>query len=550
MQLPGVKAITDKLQAFILSRIPLTRRNYLKQLTGDQTFTTAAIDVAMVHAILDGTDIGNTDEYFALCDHMILSDSHMQGEIAKRKLALLGDQMLIGPVDKKNPDDVRAADAIKEMVDGLPTFLTACAALLDGTLWPLAIVEKVFRRATKNPKLSYEVDKLVRVPPRLFNYNLTGYLRIWDTDPDTGMILSSTSDPDPMRYIIHRGHLLSTPDYRGGPMRSLIFWWLFSIFDRDWWARFMDRYGSPFLVGKYDQADDDSRIILENAFQLASKIGGIVISRQTEVELKEAMAKTAGEAFDLLLKVCQREKSKHIVGQTTSADAEHGGLGSTGVAKEQAQVRGDIRQFDAIWLGNTLQYQLFTPFLQINGIRGRAKIAWGAEEADDINSTTEAVANLSNADLEVTDEGLETLGLRVGLPLQRKKIQTPPAGPGGFGQPKTSKLSASFPGRQWGQHGDPPSSLYDRADAANGSIANSKAAELAQAFRGVFAPVARFILDSSSSEELIGKIETHYAGWSPAKVADIILTALEAQAANGAARYDSKLRQGDAMTGG
>ena len=49
----------------------------------------------------------------------------------------------------------------------------------------------------------------------------------------------------------------------------------------------------------HDQADDDSRIILQNAFSLASKLGGIVISRQTDVELKEAMSKSGSDGFEL-----------------------------------------------------------------------------------------------------------------------------------------------------------------------------------------------------------------------------------------------------------
>ena len=91
--------------------------------------------------------------------------------------------------------------------------------------------------------------------------------------------------------------MLTTPDNRGGPMRSLVFWWLLSSMGRDWWARFLDKYGSPFLVGKYDQADDASRGVLERAFQWAVRVGGIVVSKQTEVEIIQASASQSGDAF-------------------------------------------------------------------------------------------------------------------------------------------------------------------------------------------------------------------------------------------------------------
>lgn len=521
LTLPSLAHVKERFARFIASRIPMSRRTNFRPLLAEQSLGAANIDVATVHAILDGTDIGKTDEYFALCDLMLLSDSHIQGEFAKRKLALLGDPLMIAPANKKLAADKAAADRCKEAVDAMPTFLEACASLLDGALLPIGVAEKVFRRSTKNPRLNYEIDKLIRVPPRLFHFQ-TGALRIWDTNPETGALLQTAHDPDPMRYIIHRGHLLPTPDYRGGPMRSLVFWWSFSAFGRDWWARFLDSYGSPFMVGRYDQADDDSRIVLENAFSLASKIKGLVISRQTEVEIKEAQSKSGGEAFETFLRTANREKSKLIVGQTTSSDAETGGMSGSGVSKVQEKVRDDIRQFDSLWLGNTLKHQLFDPFLKINGIPGDVRISWGSEEADDVAVTASAVSSLSSAGIEPTDEGIEMLSARIGLPLQRKKIEETP--PGGGRSKKIVPLNAQ------------PPDHYELADQAGASISRVGAPRLARAFRGAFAPVSQFIIDSSGPEDLIMKIATHYADWSPDKLAPIILEALNAQAANGAAR--------------
>jgi phage gp29-like protein len=532
---PGTSPLARKLAEFLLSRIPLVRKTIFKELVATTPLSTASFDVDQIHAILDGTDFGQTNEYFALCDTIVLTDSHLQGELAKRKLAILGDQYSIDAVDPKNAQDVEASKYIKEMVEGLPSFIDGCGALLDGVLWPLAMVEKVFRPARVNKKLNFELVGLTRVPPRLFDYS-TGYLRIWDTDPQTGTIMGTRHDADPMRYMIHRGHLLTTPDYRGGPMRSLIFWSLFSNFDRDWWARFLDRFGAPFLVGKYDQADDDSRIVLQNAFQLATKIGGIVVSKATDIELQQAQARGGADGFDLFFKACQREKSKLIVGQTTSADAEHGGMSGSGVAKEQAQVRGDIRQFDSIRLGNTLRYQLFNPFLRINGIPGRVKITWGGEEAEDIASTAQAVSFLDGAGLEVTDDGIATLGRRIGIPLQRKAVPDPGQDiPGG--KPAFRRNGQAQPARKMSALSTTPAGdRYQQADDSNGRIASGAAADLSRAFRGVFAPIGQFVRDSSSPEELIAKIESHYSGWDPTKVAGIVVEALAAFSANGAVR--------------
>jgi hypothetical protein len=73
-------------------------------------------------------------------------------------------------------------------------------------------------------------------------------------------------------------------------MRSILFWWLLATMDREWWARFLDRYGSPFLLGTYPRGDADSRSVMERAFALAVKLGGLVVSADTKVELSQAAA--------------------------------------------------------------------------------------------------------------------------------------------------------------------------------------------------------------------------------------------------------------------
>src|SRR5438132_7676292 len=129
LTLPSLDSAKKAIAEFIIARIPMARRTIFKALIADQPLATANLDVSTVHAILDGTDVGQTNEYFALCELILIGDSHLQGEIAKRKLAMIGDQMVISPVDKKKTDDVAAAALIQELVDNLPSFLEACAAL-------------------------------------------------------------------------------------------------------------------------------------------------------------------------------------------------------------------------------------------------------------------------------------------------------------------------------------------------------------------------------------------------------------------------------------
>ncbi|MDR2463575.1 MAG: DUF935 domain-containing protein, partial [Verrucomicrobiales bacterium] len=338
---------------------------------------------------------GDPRRLFALYRDVILSDSHIQTEFAKRKMAVLGDPISVQPFDKANADDVAAARAVTLMLDGIDKKTELLGALMDSALYPASVMEKVFAPASTGG-LRFELRELVSVPYELLDYS-QGSLQICDADPVTGARMATMAPPDKERYIIHRGNLLTAPDNWGGPLRSLLFWWLFSTMDRDWWARFLERFGAPFLKGKYDQNDDASRVILERAFSNAARLFGVVISKETEVELVQAVASDGSAAYEKFFNTCQLEKSKLILGQTLSATAQPTGLGS-GVANGQEAVRGDFKQFDSMVLAETFRTQLFRQFLAVNGLRGRApRVTWGGETAREAEATGRMLESLNKA---------------------------------------------------------------------------------------------------------------------------------------------------------
>lgn len=278
----------------------------------------------------------------------------------------------------------RAASWLRKQLEGAKGWQASLVHLLDATLWPVAVVEKVYAAEGAGFRLA----ELVPVPDRLLDFS-KGTLRIRKTSPE-GMVLTESETAEEARYIVHRGHLLSIADHRGGPLRSLVWWWLLSTMDREWWTRFLDRYGSPFLVGKFESGDDASRSILERAFSYATKIGGLVVSRETDVEIQQAISGAAGDAFKAFLEVAQREKSKLVIGQTLSGDTQAQGLG-TGATGLHGEVRDDIRQFDARQLAQTLATQLAAPLLRLNGVAHELDLAWGAGAIAAASATTGAL---------------------------------------------------------------------------------------------------------------------------------------------------------------
>jgi phage gp29-like protein len=522
--MPTPTTFTQRVGALLASWMP-TRRITRFDVRTMPSEIVGSLDVDRVAEILRNAQNGQLADLFALYRDMILTHSHLQGRFAERKEAVVGDTLAIQPFDKRSAADVIAAKLIDAQIGSLPSWEDACLHLLDSTLYPVAVVEKVFRpvqgQIISSPDgatslvARYAIAELVPVPHELLDYS-EGRLRICLTSPD-GRPDGTFTEIDPTRYIVHRAHTLSFPDNWGGPLRSLVYWWLLGTMDREWWARFLDKYGMPFLVGKYDQADDASRTIMERAFSLATKLGGLVVSRETEIEIKQVAASDAGDAFEKFQRVCQEEMSKLILGQTLSADAKGTGMGS-GVADAQQEMRQDKRQSDSRRLGATLRFQLFEQILRYNGLRAQTPMAiWGAVSIAEQKATADWLSSLKQGGLRIADAGMETLSERFGLPIERDPTPAPP--PTGI-LPMGVRIHTA---------GD----AVPRAHAANQAIMRAGGARLAQALGKTYAPLEALIATAATPQEALERLEQYCATLEPLAAAEILEQSLVAFAANG-----------------
>lgn len=490
------------------SNIPTSRLTMIQQKEPPSVART--VDADRLVQILTSAESCNTGPLFNLYRDIVIGDSHIQGELAKRKLAVIGDPLSVQPWDKKSDAAKETASRVEKMLTNSPEFIRALAHLLDGVLWPVSVVEKVFASSESG---GYEIADLVPVPHRLLDYK-DGYLRILDTNDD-GYVSHTAHDADESRYIIHRGHLLSVADYFGGPMRSIVWWWFLINQSRSWWARFLNRFGSGFLVGKYQSGDDESRRVLESAIKFAVTLGGLVVTKEAEVEIKESM-KSDGDAYDKFKTAGQREISRLILGQTLSAEASPTGMNS-GVSKMQDGVRRDIRRLDGILLGHTVRLHLVKQWMQINNIPGEAPIIiWSEDTTEEVAALGTLIKNLYDAGIETEDDALYTIGEKLGFPVRRRPPQSPSA----------------FP------FGASPLNIYSAGHIAPGLVSSDTAsrgasADIAQAIREHFAPYRRIILESRSPDECLRRLEAYFADKLEVdRSADLIDHALTTFAAN------------------
>jgi len=424
--------------------------------------------------ILDTAESGDTRDLFALYRDM-LSDNQIQSDLIKRKAAVLGDTINLQEIDATNPGDVAAKDHCKPLISN-GQFTDAVSHCLNSTLWPVAVAEKQFKYIDGT---GFILHKIIPVHYQLLDYS-KGHLRIFDLD-ENGKPQSTSHFPDPDRYIIHRGHILPMRDQDGGPMRALLFWWLLRTQSRQWWADLLERFGVPFLKGKYQ--DEQGKEVLQKAFRLAVRLGAIVVSKSTEVEVVQTTTGDSSNAHESFIELCNREISKLIVGQTLSSNVQPTGMGS-GTAAFQSEVRADLRKMDAVLLSRTLREQLLTQYCQINNQRGQPpNILFGSDSAAELASMLNMLKGLNEAGLEPDDDGLATLSKSCGFGIRRIQGSQPAI-------PAFSVAALSASGRP---HQD--------------SIAPAKSQSLADALTGQLAPLSKIIQDSESPEQCIANAQ-------------------------------------------
>jgi phage gp29-like protein len=376
-------------------------------------------DIDAVSNAITSAESGNMRPFVQLVKQMLSADGHIQTETAKRKLALLGDPMTMLPASK-SAVDVAAAKYCKAWADDYSGFTDAMLWALDGQVWPQSTSEKHFVPGTNGRRFDLELSP---VDPALWDYT-EGDFRIQDVAGD-GSPTGSATLPDPAQYWTYRGHLSTLSDQRGGPARPLLFLHFMSHCSWHWWGRFLERFGAPFMVGKVDNMDSDETDRLEAAFSQATRVFGVVVSRNTELELLEGKATDGSRAYEASMQWCQREKSKIILGQYGTTEGVASGLNGD-TASKLDKVRGEFRAWDNFRLGASLRSNVLRQFMRVNGIPGSPPTPfWGDIGADQNAVAGDLLVNLAKIGILPAEGAVETLSQAVGIPLRWAPADSP-----------------------------------------------------------------------------------------------------------------------------
>lgn len=305
--------------------------------------------------LLREAEFGYPQRYLELAEEMEEKDLHYRSVLQTRKLAPAGLELVVETASE-DAEDVRAADLVREVFaqDALEDVLVD---LLDAIGKGFSVCEILWDTSEKQ----WLPREIAWRDPRWFLFSPADgrTILLQDDSAPLGMPLP------PYKFVIHIPRIKSGVPLRGGLARAAAWGYLFKNFTLKDWMAFIEIYGQPVRVGKYEPGTDKADIdILKEAVANIGSDAAAVMPNGMMIEFVDSIGKSASaQVFERYLDYLDKQVSKAVLGHTGSTDSTPGRLGGESEARE---VRADILRSDAAQLGKTLTREIARPVVDLN----------------------------------------------------------------------------------------------------------------------------------------------------------------------------------------
>lgn len=358
--------------------------------------------------ILHQADQGNPHAQCELFEEMEEKDLHLCSIMGTRKRAVSGLEIIVEAPDSPTAAEQKATDLVKDHLGNIAAFPEKLDGILDAIgkgYSATEIIWGIHKQEAIITDLKWREPKWFR-----FDQDSMSELRMLDAAYVDGKPLT------PYKYITHIHKAKAGIAVRGGILRPCAWMYLFKNYDFKDWVTFAEIYAQPLRVGKYpNSASENEKDILLNAVASMGTDAAAIIPDSMLIEFVEAGGKTGStDLYERLARFCDEQMSKGVLGQTSSADAMSGGLGS-GQADLHGEVRDDLLRADARQLGATLTRDMGKPLVDLNmgAVDRYPKITVFIEDPEDLK------------ELGDNAEKLHRMGLPIGTDFLYRKFNIP-----------------------------------------------------------------------------------------------------------------------------
>jgi phage gp29-like protein len=215
----------------------------------------------------------------------------------------------------------------------------------------------------------------------------------------------------PLKFFLTRRKPTFKQPY-GDPLLSKLYWlWFFRTNTTKFWVKFLERFGSPLLVGKVGASNRKQEDIdaMTSALLNAHAQSVISINKEDDVATVGTNFSGAGSsAFEAFDNVLTRRIQKVVLGQTLTSGTD--GVGSRALGEVHNDVRLDKRNSDLRMITPTIQ-ELIDALCLLNNFEKHTIILGG--EQDLKVAVVDRDIKLKSLGVEFNDQYvMETYGIK------------------------------------------------------------------------------------------------------------------------------------------
>lgn len=289
-------------------------------------------------------------------------DSHAFSVLQTRYLAVIGKEWEIIPANiggKKNIDKTETREQI--IADFVSKVLSNCnfdqmrQEILRAILLGYSVAEVIWKLDYNNQIV---IEKFISKHPRRFAFTSKRELRL--ITPEA--LIEGIPVPEKKFIVFTYGD--SDSPYGKGLGQVLYFPIWFKRHGVKFWMVFLEKFGSPTLIGKYPpgtlKGKQDDLMDALDALQTSS---AVKIPETMTIELLEA-SRQGSASYESLCEYMDRQTSKTVLGQTLTSDT--GKIGSLATARVHDSVRQEILEADADLLDSCLNSSIIKWLVDLN----------------------------------------------------------------------------------------------------------------------------------------------------------------------------------------
>lgn len=289
---------------------------------------------------------GDPQAWLELAEDIEERDLHYLSVLGTRKRQVCQLPMTVEAASD-DPEHVKHADFVREWLkEGVLD--DALFDALDAVGKGFSVLEIVWDATPKR----IQPAEFIHRPARWFSFDRTDGETVLLREGTTGQPLS------PHKFVVHRHKAKSGLTIRSGLARVASWAWMMKAFTAKDWQIFVQNYGAPIRVGKFDRAatDADKEVLWRAVAGIAGDCAAIIPAEmQIELVSVDKGTGTPGQLYERRADWLDRQVSKLVLGQTTTTDAVAGGHA---VSQEHRLVQEDIERSDARALSTTVKRQI------------------------------------------------------------------------------------------------------------------------------------------------------------------------------------------------